>query len=299
MRQKYRNKPGFLRAVFTSALALFGGLCPAQYQPVATVPVDSVTKPGIYRIVLPPSFVARCRTDLSDIRIFTGVGKEAPYVLRTADSDRFNAGYLPLPDPKISRKDSTNHFSYYLLQYDDFYRIDRLSLVITSPALYKRSAYVLPAGGRATGTTGSFSLDPSDTVIPVEHFRTDSVLIEVSNEDNAPLEITRVAGAQSGIYLLAYLEPGNSYRLVAGDSDVVAPKYDLHYFTDSALLPPVTIGVGSVERVGTVAQRKPGRTRSAGKPGQLILWSIIGATLVLLLFVSVKLTRAIDKKEKE
>jgi hypothetical protein len=279
-----------------SCMALYGGSCAAQYRPAVTVKVDTVLTAGIYRIVLPPPFVARCGVNFSDLRIFDEAGKETPYVLRTNSLDRFNAGYLALPDPKIVRKDSSDHHSYYYLHYNDTYRIDRLSLVVASPALYKRIISINPVGDRSNGITTSFGIDPADTVFHVTPMKGDNLVIEIENDDNAPLAITRVASAQSGIYLLTYVEPGHSYRLMAGDPKVGAPKYDLHYFTDSTSAAPATIGVGTIEPgMGEVGGRSGG-VQSAGKSGQVFLWSVVTVILLLLLYVSVRLARAIDKK---
>jgi hypothetical protein len=157
---------------------------------------------------------------------------------------------------------------------------------------------LVPVSNPEIGIPESISIDPADTAFQLDPKMADSLLLDVDNEDNEPLAITRVASAQSGIYLLAWLEPGNTYRLMAGDPAVAAPKYDLHYFTDSTLLPPVTIGLGTMEPGILMAQ-----VRSAGTPpgrsGQVLLWTVVAITLLLLLLVSVKLARAIDKKGEE
>lgn len=303
-----RRSSGISRAtaarMTTAALAgvqlLVAARCTAQYRPTASMAVDSVPAAGIYRIVLPPSFVARCGPDLADIRLIDEKGKEAPYVLKADPQDRFNAGYLPIPDPRILERDSSNRHSYYVLNYGDTYRIDRLSLVITRPALYKRMAVILTASEPdSEARVATITIDPADSVFRLPPVKADRLLIDVSNQDNAPLAISRVATAQSGIYLLTYLERGHAYRLMAGDARASAPDYDLHYFTDSTLLPPVTIGLGPLQQ----AIAKPGRdlqkNRSDQKRGLLLLWGVITVILLLLLFVSIKLARAIDKKGKE
>jgi hypothetical protein len=294
MRRKFRNRAA---GWIASGLALMSAVCDAQYRPAAMEKVDSVTKAGIYRVVLPPSFVARCRIDLSDLRIYDEDGKEAPYVLRGGSADQL--GFLPIPDPKILQQDSSDHHSYYWLQYDDDYRIDRLSLVITSPALYKRTAVVSTEGDQGIAMlAATINIDPADSVFQLSPIRANRLLIEVANHDNAPLAITRVGTAQTGIYLLTYLEPDHIYRLMAGDPKVNTPDYDLHYFTDSIPAMPITIGLGPLQRF------RPGTEPEVHKPrgrqgSGLVLWSLVSMILLLLLYVSVKLARAIDKKGKE
>ncbi|HEV2355389.1 MAG TPA: hypothetical protein VGR89_14160, partial [Puia sp.] len=188
-----------------AALMAGGSSCSAQYHPIVTAKVDSVTRAGIFRIVLPPSFVACCRPDLSDIRIIDGNGRQAPYVLRTDPGDKWNAGYTTIPDPHIVEHDSNDRHSYYLLQYNDSYRIERLSLVIRHPALYKRTAEILTAPGPDQQHVATITIDPADSVFSFQPVKAARLLIDVANEDNAPLAISRVATFQSGICLLAYL----------------------------------------------------------------------------------------------
>jgi hypothetical protein len=283
-----------------------------------TARVDTVTRTGFYRIVLPPQLVAKCRPDLSDLRIYKPDGTTVPYVLRTAIHDKMNAGYLPLPDPTISQKDSSNKHSYYRLQYDDAYRIERLSLIVSNPILYKRTVRIM-AEEDSTGDRAAtcVSIDPKDTVFLLPAVKAKTLLIDIANGDNAPLVIRRVVSAQSGIYLLAYLSAGeeNRYELGAGDSIEGPPDYDLHYFTDSLQQYPFDIGLqpvrlrarwasGHKEKVkpasagvGVPTSGPGGASMSVRKSG-LLLWSILIFILLMLTFVSIKLARAVSQKEK-
>src|SRR5580658_9581220 len=139
MRRKFRNS-GWLTAV----LLRVSVVCTAQYHgPGVFAAIDSVAKAGFYRVVLAPGFVAQCRADLSDLRIYDQFTQETPYVLKLdAHDDSLNAGMLAIPDPRITRKDSSNRHTYYRLQYDAAYRMDRLSFVIRQPILYKRKAVI-------------------------------------------------------------------------------------------------------------------------------------------------------------
>src|SRR5580658_6342677 len=306
MRRKFRISRWFLGVAFLCSVS-----CAAQYIQEATEKVDSISKPGIYRIVLPPAFVARCRGDLSDLRVFDQDGKQAPYVLRVGRSDPFNAGFLPLPDPKILQQDSSDRHSYYWLQFDDNYQINRLSLVVTKPALYKREAIVSTVVGQWIAIPAvRITIDPGDSVFQLPFLRAKRLCIEVANHDNAPMAIARVAAAQSGMYLLVYLEPEHKYQLLAGDHMVKRPEYDLHYFTDSMPAVPPTIGLGPVHRLDSAElatvneaynkwrwnQRLNQRLNQRHNTAQLWLWVVLTVVILLLLYVSVKLARAVDKK---
>jgi hypothetical protein len=87
---------------------------------------------------------------------------------------------------------------------------------------------------------------------------------------------------------------------MAGDPKVNTPDYDLHYFTDSMPVTPLAIGLGPLRRFLDREQRagKPSGKWINRKPG-IFLWSVLTLILLLLLYVSVKLARAVDQKGKE
>ncbi len=272
----------------------------SQQQPqrrhAVTAMVDSVAETGFYRIVLPPAFVAHCRPDLSDLRIFKPDGEQVPYVLRTGIHDRLNAGWLSLPDPSIRQRDSSNKHSYYRLQYDNAYRIDRLSFVISNPVLYKRSVRIMAAENSATPEPVAYaSIDPNDTAFEIPAIKAQILLVDITNGDNAPLAITRVASAQSGIYILTWFQAfsGSGYELMGGNHWSDPPDYDLHYFTDSMRRRPLDIGLKSIH----VEDMKDGGIPVNSGSG-LLLWSVLIFVLLLLVYVTSKLARAISRKEK-
>jgi hypothetical protein len=294
MKRKLRNS-----AWLAGGLLLACVVCRAQYRATATMDLNAVEKAGFYKIVLPPAFVAQCRDDLSDIRMIDQSGQETPYVLRVDTDVTSTERLIAIPDPKISRQDSNRH-SYYRLQYDDFYRIRRLSFVITHPKLYKRSVSIEVADPKDFGVMASSSIDPADTVIWGQAVKARCLLVDIANEDDVPLEISRVATAQSGIYLLTLLQPGH-FMLVAGDSAVRAPKYDLRYFTDSLGVPAV-IGVGPMRkenRAMLVSLPETKKDKKDGRSAGPFLWGLVTLILLLLIYVSVKLARAVNKKEKD
>jgi hypothetical protein len=290
-----------MRKKRSRALALGGSVlislcCKAQiYRPTAGALLDTVKKTGFYRIVLPPQLVASCRSDLADIRIGRPDGSIIPYVLHTDAGSVLNAGYFPLPDPMIRQKDSSNKHSYILLTFPDAYRIERLSLVVQNPILYKRTAQVTDVDASpGTAAVVTISIDPNDTTFRIPAVKTRHLLIDIMNKDNAPLTISRVATAQSGVYVIAHLEQYREYEVTGGDSLASPPDYDLHYFTDSLREPPLDIAVTSIHR------KEPGKAPArVGESNRwtILLWSALVLVLLLLIYLSVKMVRAIAKKE--
>jgi hypothetical protein len=109
-----------------------------------------------------------------------------------------------------------------------------------------------------------------------------------------------VVGLQSNIFVVALLLADRRYKLVAGDPSVRAPEYDLHFFTDSLTTAPPVVRLGAVHRdkLGTVLTQT--KTTGSGLGGSgLLLWAIVTLILLLLIYVSVKLARAVNKKGED
>jgi hypothetical protein len=195
----------------------------------------------------------------------------------------------------IRQKDSSNKHSYILLSFADAYRIERLSLVVQNPILYKRTARVTdPDASPGAVAVATISIDPNDTAFRIPAVKTRHLLIDIMNSDNAPLTISRVVTAQSAVYLIAHLEQYREYEVTGGDSLASLPDYDLHYFTDSLREPPLDIAVKSIHR------KDPGKARARigeSNRSTILLWSALVLVLFLLIYLSVKMVKAIAKKE--
>src|SRR5262249_23057393 len=137
------------------------------------------------------------------------------------------------------------------------------------------------------------------------------LLIDIDNADNAALRVVRVASYQSGIYVLAHLEANREYVVKSGSSDAEKPEYDLHYFTDSLRQRPMDIGFLEVHitenaatasakdstGTGPAGQGRVAATRMESRSSGVLLWAVLALVLLFLLYFSVKMVKAIGKKE--
>ncbi|HMH21799.1 MAG TPA: hypothetical protein VK563_08485 [Puia sp.] len=202
-----------------------------------------------------------------------------------------NGKYLGVPYPALSQKDSSNKHSYILLQYRDRYRIDKLEFIVQGPALYKRQASVYDNRNGGYRLMKTIALSPSENSFLMPAIRTDSLLLDIANEDNAPLVIQAVRTAQLNQYLLTYLQPGSGYSLLGGDPQAAMPAYDLKYFTDSLTRDPEEVATGPLKPGHVPGPVQPVATDHSG----IWLWGILGLVLVLLAFLSFKMIKAIPK----
>jgi len=140
--------------------------------------------------------------------------------------------YDTIPLPGIVQKDSSDKRSYVYLSFRDNYSIDKLNLLFSGVKYYKRSVAVYDKN------TINASL-AEDTLISAKqagielHAKTNRLLLVIDNGDNIPLTLQAVVALQLHTSVTAYLEEGKNYALYFGDSDAIAPSYDLQYFNDS------------------------------------------------------------------
>jgi hypothetical protein len=268
--------------------------------------LDTVRKTAFYKIPLSPELVAKSsRGDLADLRIRDAEGRFIPYVLKEDEAGKGSGmgEYQDLPDPVIQQKDSSNRHSYIILQYGEAYRIDKLTLDVRSPVLYKRTARVYATEPDPAVPVISVSIDPGNNVFRIPTVKTRRLMIDIANADNPSLVISRVGTAQRMQYLLTYLQEGLSYQLLAGNAQAGPPEYDLKYFVDSLSREPLVLLAGSPQPAGSFAPaRAPasvGGEQGAhgGDHSGILLWSIITLVLLLLIYLSVKLARATVRKD--
>ena len=283
-----------------AGLILLSLHCAAQDSCHYRVQMDTPVRSDFYRIVLSPEMVAHSKTDLSDLRILGADGRFVPYVLKEPSTDTGDREYLSIPEASTRQADSGK--SVITLSWPKTYRIDLLSLSIKSPTLFKRDARIFCKGADGNWIfVTPISIDPRDTVFRIPGVRTRSIRIEIDNADNPPLKAVGVSAKQVCIYLVAYLQAGDSYNLLMGDPKADAPRYDLAYFTDTLTRRPPNIGVGPVYEALVMAGGPVARVaKTTDKPGGqsgFVLWSILSTVLLLLIYFSVKMVGAIGTKK--
>lgn len=210
--------------------------------------------------------------------------------------------YIPLPALQFKQEEHAK-YSRIAIRLNDAFPINRLHLDIAGTKYYRRNVRVSDATDK-TGhydETGRFrwflgdmvisSTTPADISISA---KTRYIELEIANEDNPPLQIKGVTAYQLEQSVIAYLEKGNSYSLLVGDSAATSPNYDLKFFTDSLKhqLPVATVGEVIANPDFKVKEAKP----AAGKFPPWALWAIIVAVLTALGSLTFKMTKEVEKR---
>ncbi|MEO3405769.1 hypothetical protein AAFN85_17785 [Mucilaginibacter sp. CAU 1740] len=200
--------------------------------------------------------------------------------------------YTPITPVKVVRADS-NRMTFVDIQLNDNYQVNRLHLNISAPKYYKRGITVHQFVNNGKELISEAELSSTKTPDLLIAAKSNHLLIEINNGDNPPLSIGEVTAFQSDEYLVSYLEAKQNYRLLAGDSSAVAPEYDLKFFTDSIKdnIPAIKHDA-VVKNEGyevKVTEVKPDRTP--------LIWAAIVVALGVLLFLTLKMTKEVKKKE--
>ncbi|HEV9035253.1 MAG TPA: hypothetical protein VGQ51_01480 [Puia sp.] len=265
-------------------------------------PLDTIKSDAFYWVLLPPSLVAKSRPDLGDLRILGPDNRFVPYVLK--DIPR---ALLNIPEVAPEQKDSSDKHSYITLRFTEAYEIDRVVLVINSPQYYKRSAYITaesPVPGQWEPVT-RIMIDPAHILFHIPSTKTHCLHIDIANEDNPPLVISRIACSQICRYMVSYLTAGEGYFVLTGNPAAAVPDYDLKYFTDSLigemhyLTPgPLQYLTGKGQPASQAAARTVNKkTAAAERQSGVLLWVILSTVLIFLIYFSVKMVGAIGTKK--
>lgn len=135
----------------------------------------------------------------------------------------------------------------------------------------------------------------NSNVLYVSSIKTKQLLLVIENEDNPPLKVKDIKAYQLNRYLAAYLERGEQYSLMFGDSALRHPVYDLAYFQDSIstqtalILPKKIIAIDKEKAVAA----------SGFFSNKIIIWIAILAVVILLGIMSIKLLRDVKPGEEK
>ena len=311
---KIKNQYKFLWLTVCLGLGLLRALGQGGFAYRANV--DTVRRDGFYAILLTPELIVKCRPDLGDIRILGPNQRFVSYVLEgPGAANNPETQWRAIPGAEMAQKDSINKHTYVTVTWPEAYEIDFVIFNVGSPVFFKREAEIRAEGPKPGEWTkvSTATVDPKHLMLKIPTVRTRRLWIDIDNADNAPMALNEVAALQAARFLLAYLQPGFTYQVFAGNAQAPPPDYDLKYFTDSVKGTAPTLLLDSLQRIGSLDQPKvingvdpdqppiiTGKTPaspSASPSSNLLLWSVIFAVLLLLIYFSVKMVRAIAQKD--
>ena len=205
-----------------------------------------------------------------------------------------SAQYTSILGLRFRQIDSSDQHTYLFIDRPIPARIDRLSIRVSSPALFRRRAEfgqvftqaIIRKRGqkrveRSFDSEVDFTLSSTgDTTLLLPSVLTEKLCIRIANADDPPLQISAVSAAQITTYLVANLLADSTYTLQFGDKSTAPPVYDLAYFRDKlpAVLPVATVGM--------VIDSNTSVLKPLQKISPYMLWAGIGAVLLFLGYMS-------------
>lgn len=133
-----------------------------------------------------------------------------------------------------SQKDSTDGNTYVSIHNPQPYPVDRISMVVSGPKFYNRTAKAYSINERTKKYLGTTNFRTGeDPALWLMAGKTQDILLVIENGDNPPLKVNKVNTQCRMQQLIAYLEKGKKYTVLGGNDSVTAPNYDLAVFRDS------------------------------------------------------------------
>nr|WP_294790642.1 hypothetical protein [uncultured Mucilaginibacter sp.] len=211
--------------------------------------------------------------------------------LQTPPSKRYDTTSVRI----ISQKDSDD-VSVVRIVLNKKISSNRLQLVFDGDKYYRRNIAIFEnfAGEHKQIFNGYVS---SDNKSPEVSFESESDVIEllVYNGDNKPLRVKSVTVIQLIPVIASYLKKGQEYSIVFGDPKSGPSAWDVQFFADSLLMQPMPEITPKKIEANPLYKRPQANN---GLPAW-VLWAAIAAAAIILLTLTLKMTREVNKRAKE
>jgi hypothetical protein len=202
--------------------------------------------------------------------------------------------YTQLDGVKFTQKDSAK-VSRIVIAFNEAYPVNKLKLSVAGAKYYKRAISIYSIDGKKRNLLGNTEISSVGNNELFVSAKAKKIMLEVANEDNPALNISAIIAYQLDQTLIAYLDKGDNYRLLFGDTAASAPVYDLQFFADSLQRNLPVVKVGDTGN-NPLFQHKivPARQHI---PTWLI-WIAIIAVVSLLTFLTLKMTKEVEERKK-
>ena len=202
------------------------------------------------------------------------------------------------PTTFIYQKDSAK-ISYIKVIQQHPYHFDGFYLNLSGVKYYSRNIdFFIP-----TNTNHSFSnpgkLLQSYTISNNSNLNFQLPLIKdsifyllIHNEDNLPLKLNEASTTLNECFIKAYLEKNNQYKLILGNENATAPNYDIEKLNIKLKDSATYLSINNIE---VLPQQIIAVTKNDSN-NKWIIWVAIIAGLSILLLLTKKMIKEVDKK---
>ena len=196
------------------------------------------------------------------------------------------------PSPVLNQKDS-GKYSYIYTRFKNAYRTDEIEIRLSGARYFQRNCTIIEKQRGLEVSRQNVVLRSDNTNRFTTYFKSSELELIIENEDNPPLRVDSIRSFQLNQYLFAYLDSAKTYHLGFGDSLLKAPVYDISYFKDS-LINNVIIAKSGEIKSNNISTTEAEHKKSVF--GKTQLWLVIGAVLLFLLYLTVRMAKEVNKK---
>lgn len=209
--------------------------------------------------------------------------------------------FNPLKNPPASiiQKDSSK-ISFVKITQLKAYHFNKIRIKVSGVKYFYRKAdlYVPDSNSNSFANPGklnkSFTIsNNSNLEFYVPSTNAKEYYLLIYNEDNLPLKVDSVETWNSLHVLTAYLEKGDSYKLILDNPLAVVPTYDLERLSTTFYDSLKSINTGPI-----IAYKTNTAIPSFAKTNKWLLWSAIIVVLIILLFFTQKMIKEVDKRKQ-
>jgi hypothetical protein len=281
----------------------------------ATRPFTVSGHEDLYTLTLAGEDLGLLRDDLGDVRLVDDEGRQVPYVLEPAASEaRVSLAFTKEPGASSDRQPVTRWrlalattsgaarpvpFAALQLGFHDAF-FARPARLVTPPVSGGGGAErvvfngTLAAPARRPGAprreaVGTGGATDAPIVLPLDGSRQAMFFLEINEGDNVPLTLLQCRGVVRVPRLAFKASPG-SYRILLGNGEAGAPRYDIATLRQEIL----AYSALPLEAAGTVpnpAFRRRARDYLQDAPPTLLLWGTLLVAMAALLFLTLRILR--------
>jgi hypothetical protein len=202
------------------------------------------------------------------------------------------------PVGKLLQKDS-GKVSYIRVTQEQSFHFDMLNLKVKGSKYFSRKLdlYIPENDNNSFSNMGSFVNSFNISNNSNLHFNfsiqaSKVFYLKIYNEDNLPLIVLDVATSINERYLATYLEKGQDYKLVLENKIASKPNYDLQ-----KTFPSIKDTLPALTLKEIMPFKENNITVLATKNNKWIIWAALVAGLFILLLLTKKMIKEVDKKE--
>ena len=196
------------------------------------------------------------------------------------------------PSPVLNQKDS-GKYSYVYTRFKNAYRTDEIEIRLSGAKYFQRNCAIIEKQRGLEVSRQNVVLRSDNANRFTTYFKSTELELIIENEDNPALTVDSIRSFQLNQYLFAYLDSAKTYQLGFGDSLLKAPVYDINYFKDSLVNNVIVAKTGEIKSNNIST---PEAVHKKSVFGKTQLWLVIGAVLLFLLYLTVRMAKEVNKK---